>query len=494
VTAVASNAAEVLPGSSEDGSHQGLPRWIPIAVTLVSGFLFFALTTHGTFNPANELPQAGFADGFYVAQAHSLVHGYLYVPPADLPGECFVYQGRCYGYFGLTPSLIRLPFLPLLNAANSSFTPLFLTLALVVAVGPALAIASQVLAKVKRTRLFFCLGAALALSLGPASVLMMVARPAVYEEAIAWAVAFSLLGIYCFLRWWSTPTKVWGVLVVLTLVLATNSRPTALPVGVALGAGIAVRAVLRRRATGWDWRVLLFAATVAIVPVVAGLGAFWLKFGTPFPSLLLNQEMSGPGAEPWWLAILHIDHGNIDSLRFLPTTLFAYLRPDGIVFTHRFPWVNLRFGSVAGIRYIGIPRGGIFVQVFSTLTDDMPMFIAIVIATFVYGVSELRRPAIRLRNLIGGWLLSPMTYCILGTGASCIIMMSNAFITNRYLGDLFPFVVVTMVTSVRFLARPAGLLSGRNALIVTGGVIVVLAWSLLVDIGLEYQSWWFTTP
>jgi hypothetical protein len=46
---------------------------------------------------------------YYTAEAIALLHGHFYVRDTFLDGECFHLHGRCYGYFGLTPSLLRLP-------------------------------------------------------------------------------------------------------------------------------------------------------------------------------------------------------------------------------------------------------------------------------------------------------------------------------------------------------------------------------------------------
>ena len=72
--------------------------------------------------------------------------------------------------------------------------------------------------------------------------------------------------------------------------------------------------------------------------------------------------------------------------------------------------------------------------------------------------------------------------------------MSEAFITNRYLADFFPFIAVTLLVCLRFVYRPSYSLSRGAAVALTSGVTLLLVFSLLVDIGLEYQSWWHTVP
>ena len=361
----------------------------------------------------------GFRAASSSPQAQSIVHGHLYVSPTQLPAECFLYHGRCFGYFGLTPSLLRIPFLPLLDDANRGFTPVYMTLALTLAVGSAMGILSQALANVRRTRLMTFLGIALVISLGPASVLDLITRPGVFEEAIAWSVAFALLGVYCFLRWWSTPRWWWMALLVVSLVLSTNARPTTLPLGVALGVGIAVRSMLRRH-EGSRVRALLTAVIVAIVPVATCLGVWWLKFDSLQPSLLLHQQIGGPAATPTWLAIRRIDHNHLEGVRFVPTALVAYLRPDGIALTSGFPFVNFQIRAAAGApcSLAGRPPGSMYIEPFSTITDDMPIVLIAVIGALFYGVREARRRGVGLRTSVVEVLGSPWTYAILGTAAS----------------------------------------------------------------------------
>ncbi|MGI8864631.1 MAG: hypothetical protein ACR2JH_09585 [Solirubrobacteraceae bacterium] len=90
-----------------------------------------------------------------------------------------MHNGRCHGYFGVTPSLLRIPFLPLLNAVDRGATSIYMTGALTLAVGSALGILSRLLANVRRTPLLIYLAGALAVTIGPASVLTMIARLAI---------------------------------------------------------------------------------------------------------------------------------------------------------------------------------------------------------------------------------------------------------------------------------------------------------------------------
>jgi hypothetical protein len=44
-------------------------------------------------------PQAGFLESFYDAQAQSLLHGRIDVPPEAIATEAFMRNGKAYGYF-----------------------------------------------------------------------------------------------------------------------------------------------------------------------------------------------------------------------------------------------------------------------------------------------------------------------------------------------------------------------------------------------------------
>ena len=67
--------------------------------------LVMYFTTRGTWDPREQNLDAAWSAGFFASQAESMLHGRLDVPPDTIIGECFERDGRCYGYFGVTPSL-----------------------------------------------------------------------------------------------------------------------------------------------------------------------------------------------------------------------------------------------------------------------------------------------------------------------------------------------------------------------------------------------------
>ncbi len=79
-----------------------------------------------------DLLQVHYFDDFYDAQARSLMHGRLDVPP-EVPGfEGFLIDGRTYIYFGPFPSLLRMPVLAVTDRFDGRLTTLSMLLAAVV--------------------------------------------------------------------------------------------------------------------------------------------------------------------------------------------------------------------------------------------------------------------------------------------------------------------------------------------------------------------------
>ena len=92
-------------------------------------------TTLGTWRLTHQRIDGGWTAAFFWQQAESmLVHARLDVDPAAFGIECFMRDERCYGYFGVTPSLVRIPFLGISRFFHSALTPVFLAAAIVLGV------------------------------------------------------------------------------------------------------------------------------------------------------------------------------------------------------------------------------------------------------------------------------------------------------------------------------------------------------------------------
>ena len=80
---------------------------IAIVLTMVP----FVWILWSDWGPANPLRESIFQSNFFDLQARAMFHGHLSLPNGILGIEGFVHDGRTYTYFGLFPSIIRMPIL-----------------------------------------------------------------------------------------------------------------------------------------------------------------------------------------------------------------------------------------------------------------------------------------------------------------------------------------------------------------------------------------------
>lgn len=155
-----------------------------------------------------------------------MLNGRLWIDKAYLPGECFFSDGKCFGYFGITPSLIRIPMVPVLGIEGSEMTALFLAVAAGIALWAALDLCRRVLLRTTSDVNAHSAGfmAVAAVVLGPGGALMVVTDAYVYEEAILWAVAAMAVATNLFWRWWTQRRDRQFVGATIALVVAASSR------------------------------------------------------------------------------------------------------------------------------------------------------------------------------------------------------------------------------------------------------------------------------
>ncbi|MGH2717675.1 MAG: hypothetical protein ACRDJU_03710, partial [Actinomycetota bacterium] len=137
---------------------------------------------------------------YYTAQAIAMLHGHLWIPRRILQDECFIVHHRCYGYYGLAPSILRLPVALLgpkvayTNATEGFYFDLgWIAIALaawwcarqlIELWSPGLGVRAQRI-----------VGALCAVVAGASPLMFLGSRPMVYEEAILWGVAFGSLAL-----------------------------------------------------------------------------------------------------------------------------------------------------------------------------------------------------------------------------------------------------------------------------------------------------------
>jgi hypothetical protein len=457
--------------------------------------IIFYFTSRGTWNPREQNVDAAWSAGFFAAQAQSMLHGRMDVDPLTIVGECFERDSRCYGYFGITPSVVRIPVIGILRYVRSALTPVFLLVAVILAYWATLQMLQRSIRESPDARrspgLAVGYFVAAATALGPGGSLLFVTRPAVYEEAIAWGVAFVLLALNHVWAWYSGE-RGRVVPAVIFAVAAANARPTAVVVSAMLGS--VVFALWRYRqvrpehqlstaesqaSTG---RVLAAALCLGLLPGLTAAGVFWLKLRSPMPSPLLNQQIS---TGPHWKAIRERNGGRTGGLVFAPTELVAYFRPDTVVRRSEWPYFDFRFPEEKIWWVPPLREGGAYVERFTSVTTTMPLPWIINLLVVAWLIAEAWRLVTgRSASSLTGeeWIFT--AGMLASAAAMPLLIVTTHGITNRYLADFFPTSAVGVALGHRIIV-PA--LARRPLLSTATGLVALLlvCWSVVVTLSLN---------
>jgi hypothetical protein len=367
-------------------------------------------------------------DTFYDLQARAMFHGKLSLPPGVLGIEAFVHDGRQYTYFGIFPSILRMPVLLLTSRYDGDLT----APSLVLAWAMTSLFSSLLLWRLRIvTRGRAVMGRAEAASfgvlvatiMGGSVIVYLAASPFVFSEDFAWSIPLTVGSMFALLGVMERPSsgRVWasGVLVLLA---SLNHAPTgyACVIGavlVALWFGFGRGGASSRH---WAWPML----AVAVVAFGAGAVVNYAKFGSP---------VGIPNADQVWTTVnahqryfLAVNGGNEFSFRFLPSTVVAYLQPFGIRFSSLFPFVSTP----------GAPAAAIGAVLDSTYpTASLPATMPLLFLLTCWGTITAFRP--------GGLVPFRLTRIVLFTGAvGTAGVLLLGFITERYLADFMPFLIV----------------------------------------------------
>lgn len=267
--------------------------WVLILIA-GCGTIFTWLITDGTFN----LPYPESFGSFYDYQAQSLLHRRLDVPWEAISEEAFIVDGKFYGYFGIMPAILRIPFVAL-NIGFGELSRLFMLgyfLAFLAAVYCAFVhLHRRVTGAAPRP------GATLLVLLNcglGSSALFLASRAYTYHEAILSGLAFSLGGAYFTLRYLERPVWRWIGGALLMGLFAIHCRMTLGLFSIlfsgtaALFTGLAGRGPSMKR-----WGPCALVAILGLGSVASFMLVSYAKFGT-FDAMPLRyhvQFMMVPG-------------------------------------------------------------------------------------------------------------------------------------------------------------------------------------------------------
>jgi hypothetical protein len=441
--------AEVNDEATAPRAHRRLGAlWYTLAFTvgaLLAVFVFSWTLTTGSLDFERRVP---FGDNFYDVQARRLFDGHWDMPLNVVAVEGYEQNHKLYMYFGPVPAFLRMPVLALTDVGNGELTREWMVAGFVVAMA-ALGGLGWRIRRFARGDAPFRWVEAIAVALGAFAVgvgstlLYLASGPWVYHEAILWGITFALAAFDAILAWIQRPR--WWVLALAALftALAVGSRLTvALGPVVTLG-GLAGFVLVSRM---WPWVRRQVAPRLGLGPdaitfpggLALGIAAAtpialyaWLnstKFGTwfsvPYDHQLLNRVQKNRPQ------VLAANHNALFRLDAIPTALHQYFRPDAIAFRSEFPWIQLPTWKPTifdGLLYDHLDRT-------SSVPASMPLLLGLALVGLVVVALARRR---RDRSTLAALRL-PM----LGAAAAVVPALAFIFLTQRYMGDIIPFLVL----------------------------------------------------
>jgi hypothetical protein len=420
-------------------------------------------------------------NNFYDVQAEAMLHGHLSVPKYILGLEGFVHGGRSYTYFGLFPSLLRIPIL----VVSKHFAGDLTTVSMLAAWAVIALVTAMLVWRVRVvTRGPVVLGRAEAASWGVFSaavtggsiLLFLLAAPWVYDEDLMWSVALTLATLFALLGILERPSRgrVW---VAGLLILAANldRAPTgaACVLGALLVAAKFALGAERERTRRWALPVAL----AGLVPFAVGCAVNIAKFGMPVGFNFAEQVWTQMNAHR--RTFLAVNHGRGWNLAFLPTTLDAYLSPVGIHFQRLFPFVTLPTAPPHPIGHVTFDR----LYRTASITASMPLLFLLTcwgaFATF------------RRRASAGARMLR---IPLLAAACAPAVTLVWGYIAPRFVADFMPVLILGAIVGLvelwgRLHARPRPLRA-----VVLAAALLLGGYSMAANLGvamaptMEFQT------
>ena len=194
---------EAMPGVDDDLHRIGRRRFT-IAVLLGIGLMAIPfLWALWDLWSSTLYPLRGVGnDAFFDLQARAMFHGRLSLPPGVLGIEGFVHDGRQYTYFGIFPSILRMPVLLLTSRFDGDLTAPSLVLAwMMTALFSSLMLWR--LRIVTRGRAVMgraeaaSFGVLVAAIMGGSVIVYLAASPFVFSEDFAWSIPLTVGSLFC---------------------------------------------------------------------------------------------------------------------------------------------------------------------------------------------------------------------------------------------------------------------------------------------------------
>jgi hypothetical protein len=418
-------------------------RWVTVGSTAL-----FALVLC-RWRPWTLFERGGFTTDFYDVQATAFLHLRLDVP-ADVAGiEGFSIDGKTYLYYGPFLAIARMPFALFGGWADGRLTRISMVVAFACLCTVAFHLARRAATLVDAAPGAAWRPALLIAALALSPVLALAGRPSVYHETELWALVFILATFVALIDVLREPST-------RALALAAGAAIAAVMTRASIGFGaLAALALTGAWLLGRDRRRAIAAIGTAVAGVVAYIAINLAKFGTLLDLPADRQVLTLLSAEraEWFAG----NDGSFFGLRFLPTTIVQYVRPDAIRLERLVPFV--RFGPRAD-EFGSYPLESNTPS--SSLTSTATLLVVMALVGFVLFV--------RGRH----WRITPL---LAGAAVAAGPTLAIGFVANRYLVDLLPLLAVPAA-----LAAVHWHVARRTAAI--AAVLVLAAWGAAANTAL----------
>ncbi len=440
---------------------------IAVAATAVP-FLWILWSDWGPFQP---LRLSVYQDNFYDVQAREMFHGHLAMPSGSLGLEGFVHDGRTYTYFGLFPSIIRMPILLLTSSLDGRLTaPYMLAAWLLTGLFAALTLwrvrylvrGDSAMGRGEAT----AFGVLLATIMGGTIWMLLAATPFVFNEDIAWSICLTVGSIFALLGVAERPS--WGRVVASgVLILCANLDRSTTGWACAVGAGFIAIWFLLGLGGHDNRRWFLPVLAAGVIPVVISCIVNYAKFGVLFGVSNFDQVWTHVNA--YRRKFLAANHNAEEGTIFVPTNIVTYFRPDGLGFSRVFPYVTLPATPPTAL------NGVLFDRLYRTasLVASTPLLFLL----SIWGLVTAFRP-----KSIGK--VARTRLLLLAAGSAGAALMLWGYIAPRYLGDFVPFLVLASAVAMADIFRR---LEGRRRSVRLGAIALVTTlalFSIVANIGM----------
>lgn len=268
-------------------------------------------------------------------------------------------------------------------------------------------------------------------------VAFLSSRGLVYHEVELWGIAWAVATTDALVGFAIKPSRRGAIV---AGVCTTGAMMTRVSVGVAAVVAMSLVALgqilrtkdreqgLARFGPGSDRgghsHVLALAVGIVVAcTLYAGVNV--ARFGSPTALPLDKQVFTDSPLGEQRRAALDANNGSLFGLKFAPSGVLQYSRPDAIRFTTSFPWVTFPPPAtvVGGVTYDTLDRS-------SSVPASMPGFTILA----VLGLITLfrPRPAEPTIDLARFW--PPVIGGVIGTA----FVLTIAYVAHRYLADFFP--------------------------------------------------------